>query len=250
MMNPYWSSVLPLLSRACSTASTPSLELLATAGATRTRGTVRGADQSLRAGGVLGNRPRNNSWSDAAKFVIEWLRHPHDTAAIAPSGQALASLITGEIDDTSGPVLELGPGTGVFTRALTRRGVAERDLTLVEQSPPFASLLKRRFPTSTILNIDAAQLHRSRQPATQPFGAVVCGLGFRGMDPSQIEDIVRGSFTVLRPAAAFYLFTYGNRCSVPDHVLNRLGLSAEKVGSTLRNRPPASVYRLRRTTVR
>ncbi|MBB5712952.1 class I SAM-dependent methyltransferase [Sphingomonas xinjiangensis] len=178
--------------------------------------------------------------------MLEWLRRPLDTAAIAPSGQALALLITREIDGSSGAVLELGPGTGVFTRALTRRGVAERDLTLVEQSPAFVGLLKSRFPASTILNADAAHLHQGTLLATQQFGAVVCGLGLRNMTSSQVEDIIRGSFAVLAPAASFYLFTYGARCSVPDDVLDRLNLSAEKVGSALRNFPPASVYRLRR----
>jgi phospholipid N-methyltransferase len=190
-------------------------------------------------------------WSDVAKFLIESLRHPCDTAAIAPSGRALASLITREIDGASGPILELGPGTGVFTRALTCRGVVERDLTLVEQSPSFARLLKDRFPASTVLNINAAQLHRSRESAAQPFGAVVCGLGLRNMTSLEVEGIVRASFAVLQPTASFYLFTYGGRCSVPKDVLDRLGLIAEKVGSTLRNLPPASVYRLRRAeTVR
>src|SRR2546427_320625 len=44
--------------------------------------------------------------------------NPRSVGAIAPSGANLASLITSEITAASGPVLELGPGTGVFTEAL------------------------------------------------------------------------------------------------------------------------------------
>ena len=36
--------------------------------------------------------------------------------------------------DTNGPILELGPGTGTFTRALLRQGISEKNLVLVEQS--------------------------------------------------------------------------------------------------------------------
>lgn len=245
-MIPTWSPVLLLLSRACSAGPTPNLEVLATAEATRIGRDMRHAARFREVRLASGNGLTPRFWSDAVRFVCEWLRHPYDTAAIAPSGRALASLMTREINDTSGPVLELGPGTGVFTRALTMKGVAECDLTLVEQSPSFARLLQGRFPASTVLNIDAAQLHRSRQTATQKFGAVLCGLGLRNMTAAEVEGIVRASFTVLRPTASFYLFTYGGRCSVPDEVLDRLGLRAEKVGSTLCNLPPASVYRLRR----
>lgn len=245
-MNSPWSSVLSLLSWTCPAGTPSRLELLATAGATRARGD-RCAGMPLRPAELaFGNEPAPRFWSDAARFLVEWSRHPYDVAAIAPSGRALASLITCEIDGASGPVLELGPGTGVFTRALTRRGVAERDLTLVERSPSFAGLLKDRFPASTVLTIDAADLHLGRRAAAQPFGAVVCGLGLRNMTSPEVEGIVRASFAVLRSAGSFYLFTYGGRCSVPDDVLDRLGLVADKVGSTLRNLPPASVYRLRR----
>ena len=245
-MNRAWNSVLSALRRICPAGPPSRLELLATAGATRARADRRAGMPFRPAGSACGDEPASGFWSDAARFLVEWSRHPYDIAAIAPSGPALASLITCEIDGASGPVLELGPGTGVFTRALTRRGVAERDLTLVERSPSFAGLLKDRFPASTVLTIDAADLLLTRRAAAQPFGAVVCGLGLRNMTSPEVESIVRASFTVLRPLGSFYLFTYGGRCSVPDDVLDRLGLIAEKVGSTLRNLPPASVYRLRR----
>lgn len=244
-MNPHSSYVWPLLGQGFA-GPAPHRTSPVEAGAARDRENSGCGPPAGRAGKPNGSGSNPSFWSDLANFIIESVRHPYETAAIAPSGRALASLITSEIDAASRPVLELGSGTGAFTRALRRRGVAERDLTLVEQSPSFAGLLKDRFPASTVLNIDAAQLHRTMRPKEEPFGAVVCGLGLRNMTSLEIEGIVQASFTVLRPTASFYLFTYGGRCSVPDDVLRRLGLVAEKMGSTLRNLPPASVYRLRR----
>lgn len=181
---------------------------------------------------------------DGFRFLREWLRNPAATAAVAPSGKALTSLITRGVHAGMGAVLELGPGTGAFTQGLVRRGVAQRNLTLVEQNPTFARLLAQRFPDATILGIDAAELADRSKGGGRPFNAVICGLGLRGMDARQVEAIMRAAFTRMQPDASLYLFTYGWKCSVPEDVLMRLGLGAERVGTTLRNVPPASVYRL------
>lgn len=181
---------------------------------------------------------------DGFRFLREWLLNPAATAAVAPSGRALTSLITRGIHGGTGPVLELGPGTGVFTQGLVTRGAAECDLTLVERNPAFARLLEQRYPKATILGIDAADLANAPDRGGRRFGAAICGLGLRAMDARQVEAIMRAVFTRMRPDASLYLFTYGRKCSVPDAVLMRLGLVAERVGTTLRNVPPASVYRL------
>jgi phosphatidylethanolamine/phosphatidyl-N-methylethanolamine N-methyltransferase len=191
-----------------------------------------------------GRRPDRGGWQDSVRFVREWLRDPAGTAAVAPSGRALASLITRGIDKGSGRVLELGPGTGVFTHRLISRGVDESDLTLIEQNPGFARLLRQRFPRATVLDIDAAALGDAPD---EGFGAAVCGLGLRNMQGAQIEAILRAAFTRMAPDASLYLFTYGRRCSVPVDVLARAGLVAEYVGTALLNLPPASVYRIYRS---
>ncbi len=96
--------------------------------------------------------------ADFVPFFAAWLRNPLLTAAIAPSGPSLARLITREISPGTGPVIELGPGTGVFTYALLKRGVDPRDLILIEFNPDFVSMLRKRFPRSTVIQADATQL--------------------------------------------------------------------------------------------
>ncbi len=205
------------------------------------------ASDGASGGPSLGAAPSEaGGWQDNLRFAWEWLRNPIGTAAVAPSGRALASLITREIDQGTGKVLELGPGTGIFTDHLVARGVDQSDLTLVEQNPNFVRLLKQRFPRAAVLEIDAAALGSIRQPRGELFSAAVCGLGLRSMPVGQIEAIMRSAFSRMAPDAAFYLFTYGCRCSVPAEVLKRLGLIAEHVGVALLNLPPASVYRIRR----
>ncbi|TIV94667.1 MAG: phospholipid methyltransferase, partial [Mesorhizobium sp.] len=73
-----------------------------------------------------------NRSSETLQFFRAWLSEPLRVAAVTPSGRALAALIVSEISPATGPVLELGPGTGVFTRALLGRGIAEENLALIE----------------------------------------------------------------------------------------------------------------------
>lgn len=184
--------------------------------------------------------------SDTFSFFRAWLSNPLQVAAIAPSSAALADLITQEISAESGPVLELGPGTGVFTRALLERGVSEHNLTLIEHGSGFAHLLSHRFPMARVQRMDAARLPQARLFDGAPVGAVVSGLPLLSMQPRKIMGVLAGAFAYMRPGGAFYQFTYGPNCPVPRPILDRLGLKAMRMGRTLLNVPPATVHRISR----
>lgn len=186
------------------------------------------------------------AYSDQWQFFRTWLSDPFRVAAIAPSGQSLGRLITSEIIVNHAPVLELGPGTGVFTRALLDRGLRETDLILVEYGAEFSNVLQQRFPNAFILNLDAARLIDYKLPVSSGVGAVVSGLPLLSMSPRKVMSILRGAFSHIRAGGSFYQFTYGPRCPVPRTILDRLGLKATRIGGTVRNLPPASVYRISR----
>ncbi|WP_441920958.1 class I SAM-dependent methyltransferase, partial [Phyllobacterium sp. TAF24] len=154
------------------------------------------------------------SFADVLPFLRSWVRNPLRTAAILPSGNRISALMTGEIDPEMGPVLELGPGTGPFTRSLLQRGVPESMLTLVEYSSEFTRLLRGRFPSARILRMDAARIGEFNLFEPGSVGAVVSGLGVLTMPPRQVKGILNGAFKYLRPGGAFYQITYGPRCPV------------------------------------
>ena len=187
--------------------------------------------------------------AEAIGFFRAWLADPLRVASVTPSGKALARLITLEISEQTGPVIELGPGTGTFTHALLARGVRPEDLVLVESEPDFADALQSRFPGIRTLCTDAARLRMVTPFGDRPVGAVVSGLPVLSMAPRQVMAILKGSFRQMVPNGAFYQFTYGPRCPVRPEVLDRLGLEARRVGRALANVPPAAVYRISRTEV-
>jgi phospholipid N-methyltransferase len=183
---------------------------------------------------------------DFLRFFRSWVTNPLRVAAIAPSGDPLARLMTQEIAPFDGPIIELGPGTGVFTRALLARGVAESDLTLIEYGGEFLPGLQRRFPEARIVQMDAAELSGAGLFEGCPVGAVISGLPLLSMSPAKVEGILAGAFSHMREGGAVYQFTYGPRCPVPRPILDRLGLEATHIGGTVRNLPPAAVYRISR----
>lgn len=187
-----------------------------------------------------------NTSAESLRFAHAWLRSPLKVAAISPSSRALARLMTGEISASTGPVVELGPGTGPFTRAMLARGLRETDLALVEFDESFARALCASFPQATTLFMDAAALDTVELFDGRLAGAVVSGLPLLSMPKPQVEAILRACFGKMVPTGAFYQFTYGPRCPIPRAVLDNLGLKAERIGGTLANMPPASVYKLQR----
>ncbi|MGJ5070582.1 class I SAM-dependent methyltransferase [Bradyrhizobium oligotrophicum] len=187
--------------------------------------------------------------ADFFHFFRSYVSNPWQVSAIAPSGQSLARLMTQEIVPGAGPVIELGPGTGIFTRALIQRGVPERDLLLVEYGSDFVRLLQDRFPNARVLWMDARQLSQY-EPFLAPASAAVSGLPLLAMPPRKVIAILTGVFRHMREGASLYQFTYGPRCPVPRPILDRLGLKAGLVGRTALNIPPASVYRIRRRALR
>jgi phospholipid N-methyltransferase len=179
-------------------------------------------------------------------FFLAWLSDPLRVGAVSPSSPALADAITREITPACAPVIELGPGTGVFTRSLIRRGIPEDRLALIERSGAFARALERTFPRAHVLQMDAAGLAGADLFGGERAGAVVSGLPLLLMPPSKVRALLEAAFECLRAGSAFYQFTYGLEPPVPRRTLDRLGLEIARSGGTLANVPPATVYRIRR----
>ena len=98
---------------------------------------------------------------DEMRFIRSWLEKPLSTGAVTPSSKALARTMARYVDPQStGPVIELGPGTGPVTEALVQHGIDPKRLVLVEFNPDFCHLLRSRYPAATVVQGDAYRLRR------------------------------------------------------------------------------------------
>lgn len=179
-------------------------------------------------------------------FARAWLRAPLKVGAIVPSGPVLAKAITSEISASTGKVLELGPGTGVFTRALLARGVSSENLTLLEYDPKLAKLLSERFPDVRVVSACATKLNSLGLYDQNGVNAIVSGLPLLSMPKATIYSILDGAFSQLRNGGAVYQFTYRPLCPVPRKVMRELDLKSICTSFSMRNFPPAWVFAIRK----
>jgi phosphatidylethanolamine/phosphatidyl-N-methylethanolamine N-methyltransferase len=179
------------------------------------------------------------------RFLLSWLDAPFAVGAVAPSSRSLARMMTREIRAGS-RVVELGPGTGSFTREILRHGVAERDLFLLERCPRFAARLERDFPGATVLCADATRPQEALASLRGSFDFVISGLPLVLFSRQQKARLLDECFGLLDEAGALYQFTYGGRCPLGRRLRGQHGVTARRIGFVALNLPPACVFRIER----
>jgi phosphatidylethanolamine/phosphatidyl-N-methylethanolamine N-methyltransferase len=179
-------------------------------------------------------------------FLAAWVKKPRQTASVVPSSRYLARLMVAHIDPLDGRVMELGGGTGVFTRAILQTGLPPEKLEVVEINPAFARGLRRHFPHVSVLETPAQIVSTAAAGEPGQYQTVVSGLPLLAMDRHMHADILSEAFRMLRPGGNFIQFTYSTRPPVSRDVLHALDLDVARVGQTVRNFPPATVFRFHR----
>jgi phosphatidylethanolamine/phosphatidyl-N-methylethanolamine N-methyltransferase len=183
---------------------------------------------------------------DEVRFIRSWIERPLSTGAVTPSGKMLARTMARYVDpDSTGPVVELGPGTGPVTEALVSAGVDPARLVLVEFNPTFCRLLRARYPEATLVQGDAYSMRRLLETLLlQPAAAVVSGLPLVTKPIRMRLRLLRDAFDLMLPGAPFVQFTYSVASPVPKRAG---GFSAEASERIWMNIPPARVWVYRKT---
>jgi phosphatidylethanolamine/phosphatidyl-N-methylethanolamine N-methyltransferase len=95
-------------------------------------------------------------FDDELKFFKGWMDKPKAVGAIMPTSSVTSRRMASVIDTDSGlPVLEVGPGTGVITKAILARGVRPENLYTVEYSADFVRHLRGLYPGVNVIEGDA-----------------------------------------------------------------------------------------------
>src|SRR5262249_9205433 len=109
------------------------------------------------------NRPEDSKSAasgapEAWTFFRQWLKNPLGVAALSPSGRQLARQMIAELPHGTKRVIELGGGTGVFTRAMLGHGIAPQDLLVLELNEALYQHLRAHFPAVRVECGDAREL--------------------------------------------------------------------------------------------
>ena len=180
--------------------------------------------------------------NDLRLFLGEMLRNPGQVVAIAPSSGAVARRMTEGLEGVTGPVIEIGPGTGSFTRAILDRGIAPEQLTLLETNVRFCATLREKFPGVRVLNRPAQEV---AEIGLRNIGAVISGVPVLAR-PTIQREVVGRAFRVMAPDGFFTQITYSPNAPIGPEMQRELGLSVEKRGTVWANLPPARVFVFRR----
>jgi phosphatidylethanolamine/phosphatidyl-N-methylethanolamine N-methyltransferase len=175
------------------------------------------------------------------RFFKGWVERPKAVGSIIPTSSVTARRMASVIDPDSGlPVLELGPGTGVITKAILERGVEPRNLYSIEYSEDFFRHLVRDYPGVNFIHGDAFDLDASLgDDRGLTFDAVISGVPLLNFPVERRVGYVCDLLDRLPAGRPVMQLTYGPRSPVPpglgDYHVTRFDF-------VIRNIPPTTLW--------
>lgn len=176
--------------------------------------------------------------------------------------------MTSSIGAIEGPrrVLEVGPGTGPFTKAILRKLRAGDQFDLVEINENFCRTLEKKLlgpyrgkHPKVKVGLHCAPIEEAKLDG--PYDVIVCGLPFNNFPPKLMRQIFRRMFALLKEHGELVYFEYAGVRVMKGPVMDSAGRARLKridaYGKSLRrhhdgkkelvlgNFPPAIAYRLK-----
>jgi phosphatidylethanolamine/phosphatidyl-N-methylethanolamine N-methyltransferase len=117
-------------------------------------------------------------FDEEIRFFKGWMDGPKSVGAILPTSGVTARRMASVITPESGlPVLELGPGTGIITKAILQKGITPENVVSIEFSTDFYQHLTKTFPRVNFINGDAFDLEKTLgQFRDRKFDAVISAI--------------------------------------------------------------------------
>lgn len=192
--------------------------------------------------------------SEHLTLLGRFIRSPRTIGAVAPSSRTLARAMVSSLD-LSGPVrvVELGPGTGVFTREIAARLGPEARALAIDVDPGFVDTLRQTCPRVEAICGSAADLPALVAAAGfDRVDHIISGLPFASLPAPVTSSILEGISQVLRAGGTMTTFQYVHGFHTPLAAAFRTSLSARLGGQpsrrlVMRNLPPAYVVEWRRS---
>ena len=149
------------------------------------------------------------------QFLREAIRDFRTTGAVLPSSPLLARAMVRSLAAAEPPrrILEVGPGTGPFTREILRH-LRDGDVyDIVEINPAFCEQLERTMLAPYRARAAGARVALHRSPIEDAsvdgnYDFVVCGLPFNNFPPSLVRSIFRRILALMRTGGELSYFEY------------------------------------------
>jgi phospholipid N-methyltransferase len=182
-------------------------------------------------------------------FLRQFLAAPRSVGAVFPSSEGLAAAMLAPVDfERARAVVEFGPGTGAFTRAIARKLAPGARYLGIEINPVFSRRLAADFPGLSFVQASVADLGALLGGAgICAVDAVICGLPWASL-PRALQDAVFAQIAAaLAPDGVFVTFAYVQGLAFPGawalrKSLRRTFADVSRTPVVWANLPPAFAY--------
>ncbi|MER9250614.1 class I SAM-dependent methyltransferase [Mesorhizobium sp. M0598] len=187
-------------------------------------------------------------FDDELKFFKGWIDKPKAVGSIVPTSSITAGKMASIVDPTSGlPVLEVGPGTGVITRAILAQGIKPENLYAVEYSTDFVRHLRQLYPGVNVIEGDAFNLDATLGDKRDLiFDSVISGVPLLNFPVAQRIAYVESLLDRIPAGRPIVQLTYGPLSPIPP---GRGDYTVEHFHFVIRNIPPTQLWIYRRGAV-
>lgn len=184
-------------------------------------------------------------FDEELRFFRGWIDKPKAVGAIIPTSSITARRMASVVDPRSGNlVLELGPGTGVITRAILDRGVRPEDLVAIEYSREFIDRLETDFPGVNFVHGSAFDLEDILAPwKGRTVDSVISAIPLLNFPVGERVVLLERLLDLMPPGRPVMQITYGAVSPIPA---GRGTYSLERFDFIVRNIPPAHLWVYRR----
>lgn len=175
-------------------------------------------------------------------FLKTFFKERKQVGALAPSSRFLVKKMCDKIDfKNAKAIVELGPGTGVFTAELLKRANADTTIIVIELNGDFYKLLKEKFNDSRIILLreSADNLDNIlKEHNISEVDAVLSSLPLAVIPDPIRKKIVIKSYESLRKNGVYIQYQYSlNAKKLLEKKFGKL-----KIGFVAANIPPAFIY--------
>ena len=182
-------------------------------------------------------------------YIKQFMRYPKSTGSITPSNEELSELVTETARlSEMGTVVELGPGTGVFTEKILEKKHPEALFFAIEINPEFCEATKLRCPSATVYRDSAENMKKYlERHGKDSCDCVISSLPWAVFDHGTQDRLLDAIWDVLRPGGKMITFSYSISVMVPNarrfrSILRSKFTNVVKSKTVWSNFPPAFVY--------
>ncbi len=178
----------------------------------------------------------------SGKFLRTFFKERKQVGAVAPSSRFLVKKMCNKIDfETARVIIELGPGTGVFTKEILDRASNDSKIFVFELNQDFCKILEAKFNDDRIILVnDSAEKMQAilKSHGLDEADAIISSLPLTVIPEPVKSNILKAAYQILKPKGIYVQYQYSlNAKKLIESHFGKLNMKFSLI-----NIPPAFIY--------